>query len=64
MPQVLSRIVHSATPVVPATYHWYITVGHPEKGEHGFYLDTVSDRFADVMDATKLHMYGHFLKIK
>ncbi|MBI4739010.1 hypothetical protein HY772_05630 [Candidatus Woesearchaeota archaeon] len=33
------------------TYHWYVTVVHQTKGESGFYLDTTSDRFTDVVNA-------------
>ncbi|MBD3882146.1 hypothetical protein IFO70_10285 [Phormidium tenue FACHB-886] len=46
--ELLSEL--QAQAAVPA-FHFYVTVEHPEKGEKGFYLDTDSDRFNDVMKA-------------
>lgn len=49
--QFLSELELQAQTIAPQTFHFYITVKHSTKGEHGFYLDTVSDRFTDVMNA-------------
>ncbi|MBD3883843.1 hypothetical protein IFO70_18945 [Phormidium tenue FACHB-886] len=64
--ELLSELELQAQAATLQTFHFYVTVEHPDKGEQGFYLDTTRERFADVMSAItarrqELKLFGYKL---